>query len=75
MNVKITPKPRFKRQGVNFAELEIRDCFIWDEELFMKTNQTDNQEAVSLSDGRTIGDMCTEFVLPVNVEIKWTKKP
>jgi len=76
--LKITPKPNFKRQGVDFAELNIKDWFIYDNRLCMKTPNEeavdDTQLAVDVMDGEYFTDMCGEHVLPVDVEIRWKRK-
>lgn len=77
MSAKVTPKPKFKKQGVDFAELEVKDWFIYDEGLFMKTpdgNGNVAQGAIDILDGEYIEDMCGEYVRPVDVEIKWKRK-
>ncbi len=72
MSVKITPKPKFKLQGVDFATLKPRDCFLYMDELCMKAIK--DQGAISLSDGAYLYDMCGEYVQPVDVEIKWKRQ-
>ncbi len=75
--MKITPKPKFKKQGVDFAELKIKDWFIYNDRLCMKTSDNQmggTQSALDTSDGQHFMDMCGEYVLPVGVEIKWKRK-
>lgn len=76
MSVKITPKPKFKLQGVDFATLQYRDCFLWEDTLMMKicTEKSDDQVAVNLNAGDLSYSMCGEFVRPVDVEIKWKRQ-
>lgn len=71
---RIRPKPRFKRQGVDFAELNAGDYFIFSDELYVKTKPISNQETTRLADGQRVECMCGEFVLPVDVEITWKRK-
>ena len=76
--MKITPRTRFKKQGVDFAELKDTDWFIYSDHLCMKVPDEDDsphsQCAVDMSDGETYDDMCGQFVLPVDVEIRWKRK-
>ena len=76
--MKITPRPRFKKQGVDFADLAIKDWFIYDNHLCMKLpdefESDETQCAIDITDGETYTDMCGEYVLPVDVEIKWKRK-
>jgi hypothetical protein len=72
-NTKITPKPKFKRQGVDFAELNPGDWFLYHDSLCVK-RADGNQEGLDPSDGDCFFGLCGEYVLPVTVEIKWTKK-
>ena len=72
-STKITPKPKFKRQGVDFAELNPGDWFLHRDCLCVKMDGID-QEGLDPMDGLCFADLCGTYVLPVTVEIKWTKK-
>ena len=76
MNTKVTPKPKFKLQGVKFETLSAGDCFLWDSSLMMRLPVviTDGQAAVNLSDGQAYDDLCGSYVRPVDVEIKWKRQ-
>ncbi len=71
--VKITPKPKFSRQGVDFAELNNGTFFLYQDCLCIKQSGT-GQLGVDVEDGASFSNLCGTYVLPVNVEIKWTKK-
>lgn len=71
--IKITPKPKFKKQGVDFADLEPGDYFIHSNELCIKLRST-NQEAVNTLNGQIYYKLCGFYVLPADVEIKWMHK-
>ncbi len=69
---KITPK--LKREvGVDFEILAGKDCFLWKGDLWFKIDKG-NQDAFSLSDGSYRSELYGTMVIPVNVQIKWTKK-
>ena len=75
--VKITPKPKFKKQGVDFADLSINAWFIYNNTLCIKVDDdytAHNQTALDTTDGRHFSDLCGVHVLPVDVEIKWKLK-
>jgi len=75
--MKITPRPRFNKQGVDFADLDVTDWFIFDNHLCMKIPEEEDgptQLAIDMADGETYTDMCGQYVLPVDVEIKWKRK-
>lgn len=77
MKAKVTPKPKFKRQGVDFAELKVNDWFLFNDRLCVKVSDSQidgHQAAFDTSDGGHFVDMCGEFVLLVDVEIKWKRK-
>jgi len=73
MSVKITPKLKPDVSQVDFEELNPRDCFIMDGGLWMKHDRSDNQDAFCLSNGDNDFNLCGTMVIPVNVEIKWSK--
>lgn len=56
-----------------FEDLEAGDCFILNNKLWIKDN-SDDQTGICLEDGNVEDGLCDEFVIPVDVEIKWTKK-
>ena len=73
MSVSVKPKPKFKLQGVDFADLTSGDCFLYGDCLMIKLSKiTDNQQAVDLATGDSYIDMRGGYVRPVDVEIKWT---
>ena len=74
MSVKVTPKPKFKKQGVDFAELGVGDHFIHADELCVVDKDTDEQSATNIATGEVYGQMCGNYVRPVDVEIKWKWK-
>lgn len=57
---------------VNFADLKPNDCFLLNNELWMK--EEEDQYATNLCTGGIRNNLCGTMVLPVDVEIKWTKK-
>jgi len=73
MSTKVTPKPKFKMQGVDFASLSMGDYFLHDDSLLVKTSVGD-QRAVDVKTGIDYCNLCGEYVRPVDVEIKWKRK-
>ena len=73
MKTKITPKPKFKLQGVDFADLETGDYFLYKNTLLIKTS-VGKQRAVDVLTGCDWSEFCGEYVQPVDVEIKWKRK-
>ena len=76
MSTKVTPKPKFKLQGVDFTKLSVEDCFLHDDTLCMKISNDigDGQACVDLMNGEAYQDMCGQLVQPVDVEIKWKRQ-
>lgn len=76
--VKITPKPKFAKQGVDFADLDVGDFFLHENRLCVKRTGHDphgnDQCGLDMADGYSFTGLCGTYVLPVNVEIKWTRK-
>ena len=52
---------------VDYAKLKPGDCFRWDKDIYIKS-QCD-QEAISLTDGYALADMCGEMVTLINAEV------
>lgn len=72
---RISPKINIKIPYLpDYIDLNAGDCFIWNDSLCIKPEETDDQCAVDLENGSIYEDMCGELVMPVDVEIKWTKK-
>lgn len=75
MKAKVTPKPKFKKQGVDFKELKAGDYFLYDDCLLVKVDpEVGDQQAVDVDNGDHYIEMCGEYVLPVDVEIKWKRR-
>lgn len=72
-SVKITPKPKFARQGVDFADLDTGSFFLHQDCLCIKQVGLE-QTGLDLTDGDSFRRLSGIYVLPVNVEIKWTRK-
>ena len=74
--MKIKPVIKEPKNYVNYTDLDIKDCFIQDGELYMKCGDTYDYEqcAINLSTGHFWKDMCGELVLPVDTVINWTKQ-
>ena len=61
-------------QLVDYADLDDGDAFVYEEQLFIKYDYS-QQEGVCLDESAcTCEDMCGTMVLPVNIEVKWFKK-
>ena len=72
--VKITPALKSAQQGVDFADLDDGASFLHNNCLCSKRADGD-QEGLDLDDnGQCFFNLCGTYVLPVNVEIKWTMK-
>ena len=71
--VRISPKIGLDVTGITYGQLNDGVCFIWDKQLWIKAD-FNAQEAINLATGEMISDMCEYVVIPVDVEIKWTKK-
>ncbi len=69
---KITPKLK-REAGVVFEDLAGKSCFLWKDDLWLKIDG-ESQNAFSLSDGSYRSELRGTVVIPVEVEIKWTKK-
>jgi len=58
-----------KKETVDYKELEVGDCFRWEDSLLIKTDC--GQDAVDLADGSVYSNMCEEEdITPVNAEIQ-----
>lgn len=53
---------------VDYGELEAGDCFRYREELYLKADF--EQDAICLTDGSMLTDMCGDMVIPVNAEVQ-----
>ncbi len=73
MSVKVTPKPKFKTQGVDFADVEVGGYFLGDDTLHIKLDSI-NQTAVDVATGKIYKDMCGIYVRPVDVVITWKQQ-
>ncbi|HDY67358.1 MAG TPA: hypothetical protein ENH85_06190 [Candidatus Scalindua sp.] len=69
---KITPSLRKETEYVDYEELAEGDCYLWNGDLWIKTNE--DQIGTSLSNGTFEDNLCGTMVIPVNIEIKWSKK-
>jgi len=69
---RIMPKINLIVPGITYDELEPKDCFIMDGDLFIKCDE--EQDAVSLSTGILEHELCEIVVLPVDVTITWGLK-
>lgn len=71
-----------KRKTVDYADLDERDCFMYDGNLYMKFNPDcdisgydEAQFAISLNEPDDhFSGFCGRQVIPVDVEIKWAYK-
>ncbi len=61
-------KEDYGENMMDFAELEAGDCFKWRSDLYIKTDY--EQDAVRLSDGLALDNMCDKQVTPINVEVQ-----
>ena len=57
---------------VDYADLEISDGFLYDGEVCIKTDG--EQNAVSLSNGEELCEMCGIQLIPVEIEISFRRK-
>lgn len=70
---KITPKLS-PDVGIDFADIGDGDCFLLRNDLWQKSEEVGDQSAQCLSDGEMETELCGTTVIPVDVEIKWTKQ-
>ena len=71
---RVSPKINLIIPGVTYTDLEDGDCFIYDNQLWIKADEYDYQNATNLVNGTIICDLCDQVVIEVDIEIKWTKK-
>ena len=72
--VTITPKiPDAPHDVLRVDSLYDGDCYLWGGMLMMKVDG-DDQPSISLKDGEMYLEMCDQIVIPVDVEITWTKR-
>lgn len=57
-----------EKNTVNFTKLKSGDCFRWRGNLYVKSEC--DQEAVGLTDGDALENMCGDQVTPVNAEVQ-----
>jgi len=67
--------PTEKSELVNFDDLKPQDCFLYQGKLWMISGDRNDQVSFCLSNGETDCDFCErgQTLLPVNVEIKWSR--
>lgn len=71
-SVKIYPEVSTKDEFVEVGSLNIGEFFLYDNQLWMLT--VSDPYAVSLSNNKEQEFLYEIKVIPVNVEIKWTKR-
>ena len=57
-----------EKNTVDFVELDAGDCFQYEGNLYVKSEY--EQDAVGLTDGHALCDMCGDQVTPVNAEVQ-----
>ena len=73
MSVKITPKMPRVEKSKSYANMKNRDFFIKENRLYIKCDLGD-QNAVCVQDGNFEDELGNFHLIPVDVEIKWTKR-
>ena len=57
-----------EKNTVDFEDLSAGDCFRYEKNLYVKSSYS--QDAIGLSDGHALCNMCDTQVTPVNAEVQ-----
>lgn len=72
---RINPPLEARINEKSYNDLIAGDCFINNtNDLLMKTNEGDEQSAVSLVDGKYYSGLCDLQVIPMDITVNWKKR-
>lgn len=72
--VKITPRMPKVPKSKEYEDMKSGEFFLSGDSLYIKCD-VGNQDAVCIQDGMLHNEFCNFETIPVDVEIKWTRKP